>query len=69
MAEHLYKVNAGDTVFTICMSNGISFDKFIKLNPQFGELGHRSYDHLVEGEIVVVDIDGPDNIIKYTRRL
>lgn len=69
MAEQLYKVRQGDTVFSICLTNKIMFEKFIKLNPQFSELGTRSLDHLVPGEIVVVNVTDEPEPIERLRRL
>lgn len=54
MAQYLYKVRAGDTILSVCLAWGLTWDEFAELNPDFNPTGHRYAGELNTGERVVV---------------
>jgi hypothetical protein len=69
MAAILHRVRRGDTVMSICLSHGLSHDKFAKLNLRF--IGISGFDmvELQPGEYVVVgDSADPLDLVRIMYR-
>ena len=41
----------------ICLAHRLRYDDFIRLNPQFGGLGHRNPEEIFVGEYLVVAVE------------
>ena len=54
MAEYLYKVCKDDTILSVCLSFGLTYQEFAEMNPDFSEMGHRYAGELRVGERLVV---------------
>ena len=62
-APTTYKVEDGDTLFTIALSRGLDYDAVLKLNPSVGPSGA-----VKPGEILRLPSAGPSDADEWTRR-
>lgn len=54
MAEYLYRVRKDDTILSVCLSFGLTYQEFAHMNPDFNEMGHRYAGELKPGEHLIV---------------
>lgn len=58
----LYQVAKGDTILSICQEHGLTWRKFVELNPSFDVMGHRDPGVIYVGEMFVVGFCNEDPI-------
>ena len=69
MAAILHKVKRGDTVMSICLSHGLAYDHFAKLNLKFMGISGFDLVELRPGDFVVVgDSADPLDLVRIMHR-
>lgn len=54
MAQVLHKVQEGETILSVCLAWGITYEEFMSMNPDFDPMGSRYAGELRVGERIVI---------------